>query len=169
MSSIGAVDWVIIAVIGFSTLISIRRGFVKEALSLVILIAAMIISRVFGAQLSTLLIDYIEVASLRNVAAYMGLFFATLIVGGLINSLITQVVQFAGLSGMDKMLGLLFGFARGALIVVVIVAVLARLGIADDIWWQESLLIPRFVELGDWLQMIGFEDAAELFQQVTTG
>ena len=169
MSSIGAVDWVIIAVIGFSTLISIRRGFVKEALSLVILIAAMIISRVFGAQLSTLLIDYIEVASLRNVAAYMGLFFATLIVGGLINSLITQVVQFAGLSGMDKMLGLLFGFARGALIVVVIVAVLARLGITDDIWWQESLFIPRFVELGDWLQMIGFEDAAELFQQVTTG
>ncbi len=153
------------AVLVFSTLISIVRGFVREALSLVTLVAAMIISKVFGPQLSTLLTDLIEVAAIRYVAAYLGLFFATLIVGGLINSLVVKVVSWAGLSGMDKMLGMLFGFARGALIVVVIVAVLARIGMTEDIWWQQSLLIPRFVEIGDWLQMIDWENANEMLQQ----
>jgi len=166
VSSIVVVDWGILAVITISTLISIQRGFVKEALSLLTLVAAMIISRLFGSQVSTLLVDVIEVASLRNVAAYIGLFFTTLIVGGLINRLVVQVIRMAGLSGTDRFLGMLFGCARGVLVTVVAVAVLARLGVAEDAWWQQSMLIPHFVALGDWLQMIGWESANELMQQV---
>ena len=167
MSTVATVDWGIFAVVAVSTLISIQRGFVKEALSLVTLVAAMIISRLFGAQVSTLLIDVIEVASLRSVAAYVGLFFTTLIVGGLVNKLVVQVVRMAGLSGTDRFFGMLFGCARGVLITVVIVSVLARLeGIPEDQWWQDSRLIPHFVALGDWLQMLGFENANNLMQQV---
>ncbi|MFT7684787.1 MAG: membrane protein required for colicin V production [Candidatus Azotimanducaceae bacterium] len=166
MSTVATVDWGIIAVISVSTLISIQRGFVKEALSLVTLVAAMIISRLFGSQFSTLLIDVIEVASLRNVVAYIGLFFLTLVVGGLINKLVVQVVRMAGLSGTDRFFGMLFGCARGVLVTVVVVAILARLGMAEDQWWQDSRLIPHFVALGDWLQMLGWEDANNLMQQV---
>ena len=166
MSLISVVDWVILAVIVFSTLISIKRGFVKEALSLVTLIVAMVISRVFGPQVATLLVDHIEVASLRNVTAYIGLFFATLVIGGLINSLVVQIVRLAGLSGFDRLLGMIFGFARGVLVIVVVVAILARVGTTKDIWWQESSLIPRFVALGDWIQMIGFENAEEVIEKV---
>lgn len=161
-------DWVILAIVGFSTLISIQRGFVKEALSLVTLIAAMIVSRLFGAEASTLLLDWIDTPAIRYVTAYAGLFIATLIVGGLINSAIVQIVRMAGLSGLDRTLGMVFGFARGVLILVVITAVLARLGVSDTSWWQESVFIPEFVALGDWLQTFGLEEANRLFQQTNT-
>ena len=166
MSSVAAIDWVILAIIAFSTLISIARGFVKEALSLATLVVAMIISRMFGSQVSTLLVDVIEVAAIRNVVAYVGLFFATLIVGGLLSRLAVQMVRMAGLGGMDRVLGVLFGFARGGLIIVVIVAVAARLGVAEETWWQDSLLIPRFIAFGDWIQMTGWENADDVLQRV---
>ena len=162
-----AADWVIVIIIGFSTLVSIKRGFVKEALSLATLIAAMIISRLFGAEASTLLIDWIETPAVRYVTAYVGLFVATLIIGGILNSAVVQIVRMAGLGGLDRTLGMVFGFARGGLILVVIIAVLARLGISDSIWWQQSLLIPEFVALGDWLQTFGLEEANRLFEQAS--
>lgn len=166
--TLAAADWVILAIVGFSTLISIQRGFVKEALSLVTLVAAMIVSRLFGAEASTLLVDWIETPAVRYVVAYAGLFIATLIIGGLVNSAVVQIVRMAGLSGLDRTLGMVFGFARGVLILVVITAVLARLGISDSAWWQESLFIPEFVALGDWLQTFGLEEANRLFQQADT-
>jgi membrane protein required for colicin V production len=166
VESISMLDWIVLVVIVFSTLISIKRGFVKEALSLATLIAAMVISRLFGPQVSTLLIDHIEVASLRNVAAYMSLFVATLVTGGLINTLIVQMVHLAGLSGFDRLLGMLFGFARGLLVVVIAIAVLARVGVTEDQWWKDSQLIPVFVAMGDWIQMIGRDSADAVIQKV---
>lgn len=166
--TLGPIDWVIVVVLSFSTLLSIYRGFVKEALSLATLIAAMIISRVFGGELSTLLIDWIETPAIRYVTAYAGLFIATLVIGGLINKTLVNIVRFAGLGGLDRFLGTLFGFARGVLIITVITAVLARLGFSESILWQESQFIAEFVALADWLQTIGLEEAERLFQPTET-
>ncbi|MFN3236598.1 MAG: CvpA family protein [Pseudomonadales bacterium] len=166
--TLGPIDWVIVVVLSFSTLLSIYRGFVKEALSLATLIAAMIISRVFGGELSTLLIDWIETPAIRYVTAYAGLFIATLVIGGLINKTLVNIVRFAGLGGLDRFLGTVFGFARGVLIITVITAVLARLGFSESILWQESQFIAEFVALADWLQTIGLEEAGRLFQPTET-
>ncbi|MFT7091869.1 MAG: membrane protein required for colicin V production [Candidatus Azotimanducaceae bacterium] len=163
--TLGVVDWIILAIVGFSTLVSIKRGFVKEALSLVTLIAAMIISRLFGAEASTLLVNWIETPAIRYATAYAGLFIVTLIIGGLINSAVVQVIRMAGLGGLDRTLGMVFGFARGVLILVVVTAVFARVGVSESLWWQESLLIPEFVAIGDWLQAFGLDGANRLIQQ----
>ncbi len=149
-------DWIILAVIGVSALISIMRGFVKEALSLVTLIAAVVISRMFGNQVSTLLVDYISVPSMRLLAAYAGLFITTMIVGGMINHLVSQLVEMTGLSGTDRLLGMLFGAARGALIVVVAVAVLSRMPVTEDKWWRDSRLIPSFQAVAESIQEMIF-------------
>ena len=97
MGEIVAVDWAIISVVVISTLISIMRGFVKEALSLGTLIAAILIARLFGNQVADMLVDFISVPSLRLAAAYGGLYLATMIIGGMINYLVYQVVRIAGL------------------------------------------------------------------------
>jgi len=167
--TLGVVDWIMLAIVGFSTLVSVKRGFVKEALSLVTLIAAMIISRLFGGEASTLLVNWIETPAIRYVTAYAGLFIVTLILGGLVNSAVVQVIRMAGLGGLDRVLGMGFGFARGVLILVVVTAVFARLGISESLWWQESLLIPEFVAIGDWLQAFGLDGANRLFQQGSAG
>ena len=160
---LGPIDLAIVLVISFSTLLSLYRGFIKEALSLVTLIAAMIISRVFGGELSTLMVNWIETPAVRYVAAYAGLFIATLVIGGLINRTLVGIVRFAGLGGLDRLLGMGFGLARGVLVIVVITAVLARLGFSDAVLWQESQFIDEFVVLADWLVTFDFEEASKMF------
>lgn len=150
------VDWIIVGIIALSAGISLIRGFVREALSLATLVAAVVVARVFGGQAATLFADYIGEPSLRLLAAYAVLFILTMIVGGLVNHLIGHLVEVSGLSGTDRLLGALFGVARGLLIVVVAVAILARMPVTQDSWWQESRFIPSFVDAANRIQAMIF-------------
>lgn len=158
----GVVDWIILGVIVISTLLSIRRGFLKEALSLGTLIVAIFVARVFGSRVSTLLIDVVEIPSVRAGIAYALLFFGTLVVGGLINRLLSEVVKFSGLGGTDRFLGMFFGLARGALIVLVGTALLHYLvPVEEDGWYKESLLLPHFVTAVEWLGPVLWEQGGQ--------
>ena len=53
----------------------------------------------------------------RNGTAIAILFVLTLIVGAIVNYVISQLVDKTGLSGTDRVLGAAFGLVRGALIV----------------------------------------------------
>ena len=163
--TLATIDWVIVGVLGVSTLISIRRGFVKEALSLITWIAAVLIARLFAGQFTVVLEPYIETDSLRVGTSYLVLFIATLMVGGMVNYLIGEFVRMTGLSGLDRLLGTIFGFARGGVIVLVIVALMHYvLPVEEDDWYQQSQFIPRIVtvieEFGPilWEQGEGFLD-----------
>lgn len=143
-------DWGIIAIIVLSGLISLKRGFIKEALSLLIWVLAFVIARMFSANMSTLLVDYIDVATVRYAAAFAILFAATLVVGALVNYLISTLVRITGLSGTDRALGIVFGLARGGLLVVVAVALIKNTPLTESLWWAQSSLIPEFLMLEQW-------------------
>lgn len=144
------VDWAIVAIIVVSALISLTRGFVKEALSLLTWVIAGLVAWLFGGALAELLAPYIETPSLRVIAACSILFVMTLLLGGLINYLIGQLVIVTGLSGTDRFLGMVFGAARGALLVVVAVGLLSLAPVEADTWWRESVVIPHFLLVADW-------------------
>lgn len=90
------VDWAIIAVIAVSSLISLKRGFVKEALSLVTWIVAGVVAWMFGGALSHHLAEYISTPSAQVIAACALLFVATLLVGALVNFLIGELIRVTG-------------------------------------------------------------------------
>ncbi len=146
------IDWAIVALILISTAVSLLRGFVKEALSLATWVAATLIAYMFGAQVSTLLIDHIETPSLRLAAGSAILFFGTLIVGGLVARLARELLKVTGLAGGDRILGMGFGLARGVLIVLVGILLIELTPVAQDPWWQQSLLIPQFADAVSWLK-----------------
>ncbi|MFB1015907.1 MAG: CvpA family protein, partial [Alteromonadaceae bacterium] len=83
------IDIAILAVISVSTLISLVRGFVKEAVSLVVWFSAFFIASTFYVNVATLLTN-ISDQFLRNAAAIAILFISTLIIGALVNYLISQ-------------------------------------------------------------------------------
>jgi membrane protein required for colicin V production len=144
-------DWTICAIIALSALISLQRGFVKEALSLAVWFAAIVVSMLFHQNLQVLLADFIQTSSLRQIAAFAILFFITLIVGSMVNHLIAAIVKATGLSGTDRLLGTVFGVLRGAMLVLVILILMpAIVPIEQDDWYKQSIVIPKFLLMEAW-------------------
>lgn len=143
-------DYAILAVISISTLISLVRGFVREALSLVVWAGAFFVASQFYLDFATFLTN-IEDEMFRNAAAIAILFLATIIVGSIVNYLISQLVQKTGMSGTDRLLGLVFGALRGVLIVSAILFFMdAFTPVAKSDWWVQSVLIPEFKIVIEW-------------------
>lgn len=139
-----SIDFVILGVIGLSALISLVRGFVKEALSLVIWFCAFFIASQYYDKLAVYFTQ-IEDDLFRKGAAIAALFIATLVVGALVNYIIAQMVQKTGLSGTDRVLGVVFGMLRGVLIVsAALFFVDAFTTFSHSDLWGESTLIPEF-------------------------
>lgn len=149
-------DWAILAVLGLSALISVVRGFVKEVVSLLIWLAAAIVASIFHDQLATVLEGFIDTPSLRMLAAWIILFVGVLLVGSLLNYLLGKLVEATGLSGTDRLLGLLFGVIRGLIILMVVLIVIPKiLPVTEDQWWIDSTFIPYFMQYEDWARETG--------------
>ena len=148
-------DWVIVIIIVMSSLFGLWRGFVKEALSLVVWAAALIIAISFRYQASVMLEPHISTPSVRDIAAFSLLFILTLIVGALITRLVSTLVKMTGLSGTDRILGIVFGIMRGLVVVMAILLLApAVVPVDQDGWWQQSAVIPRFLAFEDWATSI---------------
>ncbi len=149
-------DWTIIGILAVSCLIGLKRGFVREALSLLCWVAAFVVAMMFHQPLSVLLSEAITTPSIRQMVAFGGLFAATLIVGALVNYLIGELVRITGLSGTDRLFGMVFGLARGGVVVLAILLLVPPLIPVDqDPWWHQSVVIPHFLAMEDWAREAG--------------
>jgi membrane protein required for colicin V production len=75
-----------------------------------------------------------------------------LVLGGVVNYLIGQLVSKTGLSGTDRALGIVFGIARGVMVVGVLVLLAGLTQLPQDPWWQESIFLGHFVDLALWMR-----------------
>jgi membrane protein required for colicin V production len=157
------IDLVIIGVIALSALISLIRGFVKESISLVTWVVAGLLALRYYAPMADLLEPFINSITLRQWVGGGILFLVTLIVGAIVNFIVSQLVSKTGLSGTDKALGVVFGAARGVLIVTMVVLLASLTPMPEASWWQESSTIEFFQQLAEWIKGVIPADAVGQF------
>lgn len=136
------VDYVILFLAIVSALVGVWRGFTTEALSVVTLLAAIGIAWTFGGRVEPLFGEWVSAVEVRLWAARLVVFVLVLVVGGLLSWLARKLVQHSGLSGLDRLLGAVFGLIRAALLVGLAVIVIEFAELDRESWWQEAQLRP---------------------------
>jgi membrane protein required for colicin V production len=149
------VDWTIITVVSISIVLSLWRGFVREAISLAGWVSAFVIANMFVGKLDNVLTPWIANGTGRYIVAFALLFVVTLIMANVLGSFGAKVMQITGLTLLDRLLGTAFGFARGMIIVLVLVYVLRHLVPAQNLGLlEQSQLIAHIEMLGQWAQLM---------------
>ena len=162
------IDYILLAALLVSIVVGVFRGFLREALSLVTWIAALWISLKFSGLLEPML-GSISSPALKLWSARLIMFILVLIAGGLLNALIGLLVQKTGLSGTDRVLGMVFGAARGVLILGIMVMMFRLLELDREEWWEDSQVIPLATPVAEVLQTYfhaGLEHLEELVPPV---
>ena len=129
------VDLVVLAVILISGLLAFSRGLVREALGLGAWVVAAIVASPFGVfpLIQPWARQRISDPALADTLAFVGIFVVVLILLSLLASGIAGAIRGSALGGLDRMLGLAFGLARGALLVCAAYIVVG-MGIPVDQW-----------------------------------
>jgi len=157
-------DYVLIGIVAVSALISLFRGFVREAFSLAIWIMAFWISWSFFRDLAIHFQTLLSSPTVRLGVAFVALMLVSLLVGGMLNYLLIQLIERTGMTGTDRFVGMIFGAARGVLVVAVLVLLSGLTTLPQEAWWVESRLVPYFQELALWLRDLLPRDLAEYFR-----
>lgn len=150
-NNINLVDLSIIFVVSLSAIFGILRGFVREAISLVTWITALFVATFYCTTVADHL-TVISMAGLRYLIAFLLLVLVVLIIGGLINHWISQIISLTGFSVTDRITGAIFGIARGVLIVAIVIMIVGRSSLVQQPLWIHSSLIPQLQPIADWIR-----------------
>lgn len=146
-------DYTILSVVFISTLISLIRGFFKELVSLGIWILGFWVAIKFHGSCAEMLAPHIANISVRIIVSFAGLVLVVLILGSIFSHFLSFVIDKSGLSGFDRLLGMVFGCIRGVLLIAVILLLISNTAFVEDNWWKKSVLIPHLQVIIDWLRV----------------
>ncbi len=144
------IDIVILVTILIPTLVGVIYGFLNIILSIVAWVVAFAISVKFSAYFAPLLASYIETEVLRNAFAFIGLFMTSLMLLSALGYFMVKLLGRTGLTGADRILGLLFGSALGSTIVAVMIFLAGFTDLSRELWWEQSLLVRPFERTAVW-------------------
>jgi membrane protein required for colicin V production len=135
-------DYVVLTIVCLSVFLSVMRGFVREVLALVGWIGAFVAAMTLGGPVSAWMAPNIADERWRAVAAFGGVFFATLLLASLVAIAFSRLLKAAGLRLEDRVLGGVFGLARGLLIVMVLVLLGGVTKLPKQPAWNDAMLSP---------------------------
>jgi membrane protein required for colicin V production len=137
-------DYSILAILALSVLVGLWRGFVSEVLALVCWVLAFWLAWMFGPVVAELFSTSISTPSVRIILGYTLCFIGVLMMGAIVAFLMRKLVSGTGLSGTDRLLGMVFGLVRGAMLVILLVMLMKFTPATRDDWWQASRMLPPF-------------------------
>lgn len=144
-------DYILIAIVGLSMVLSLWRGFVREIISLIGLVAAFLVASRVSGSAGNFLGQWISNGTLADIAGFGLVFVIIMLLVGIIGAIIRKLVDLADLTATDRTLGVFFGLARGMLLIALCFLVYTSYTKPDAPWLKKSLLAPYAISLGDLL------------------
>ena len=138
------VDAVVLAALVLSLGLGIFRGIVREILSLSSWIISIWLAYVYGDDLAIVVVPWVESERLSGLIGYVVVFVTVLVLLSLVGALLLKLFRIAGLSGASRLLGGLFGFLRGLVIVTVLLFSAEWTPATSQAWFRDSQIVPYF-------------------------
>lgn len=139
-------DYALILVIGISTTFAAMRGFLREVVSLASWVVSFTAASQLGRLVEPSILPHVSNPSLAGMVAFGLVFIAALSVMWIIGHLLKALASSAGLSGLDRGLGMLFGMLRGVLIILLGFMVMLAVDTGTPESVRKSLLAPFAVD-----------------------
>src|SRR5215813_10962344 len=133
-------DLALIAIVALSTLFAFARGIVRELIALATWIAALVAAFAYAGPVSALFPGLDMSAAAKHVLAFALILIAILVAGALVARILAGAVKAVGLGFVDRLLGGMFGVARGLLVVVLFALIAGVTTLPKQDWWQNSML-----------------------------
>lgn len=135
-------DYAVLIIIGFSIVVSMMRGVVKEVLAIIGWVAAFYTAKTYATQLMPLLPADIPTEQLRVLAAFLILMLAVLLIANLLTIALSSIIRKIGLNWLNRFLGAAFGFARGLIIVMILVFLAGLTKFPKQPAWTNAMFSP---------------------------
>ena len=146
-------DYLILAVLGFSALLGLIRGFVREAIAVIAWLGGMWLAWRYAPLIEPLLSGTIDHPPASTWAARVIILVAVLILGWIVAGILSYLLQHSALSvAVDRLLGLVFGLVRGAVVIAAIVMLAQFLRVDEARWYKKSSLLPYVAQYTGWIQ-----------------
>lgn len=162
-------DYLVIAAILISAVAGAMRGFLREVVAFGAWIVALFLAWHFSDLVEPYLGGALADPNVRPWAARVIIVVLVLLLGVAIGSLLSHFVRLSIFSGMDRLLGFLFGLLRGFVLLGVFVILGQLLRLSEEGWWRHSLLIPHGESIANGLRsLVGEAHVAHARGEVKT-
>jgi membrane protein required for colicin V production len=144
---VSGADWIILAVILVSVAQAAAEGFFHAAFSMAGLVLAYLLAAWQYHRLAAWFAPNLKSPWLGDIAGFLIIFLAVLVLAGIAGKIARWAVKEAGLSIVDRVLGAALGLARGALIVSVVLMGMTAFTPTSK-WLEGSEFAPYFQVVG---------------------
>jgi len=121
----GIADWIILAFLVFSVIGAATEGFFHEAFGMAGLVVGYLLAAWQYHRLAGWFAPHLKSLWLGEIAGFLIIFFAVLIIAGFAGRTARWTMKKAGLSSIDRALGAVLGLLRGVLVVAVVLTAMA--------------------------------------------
>lgn len=135
-------DYAVLMVIAASLLLGFWRGVVGEVLALAAWVLAFFVAREFAQPVSEFYGSLLGDRSMQYLAGFATVFVAVLVVVGIARLVVSFLLRAVGLGLIDRMLGAIFGIARGVLVVLIAVMLGGLTPLPREPWWKNAVFAP---------------------------
>ena len=147
-------DYVILLLMAFSCVAGLYRGLLREVVSLVTWVLAVLLAWHMASLLEPQLGGALANEAVRPWAARVIIFVIVMLVGSAVGALITHFVRLALLGSVDRMLGFLFGFLRGVVVLGLLAMLCHAVRLNEEHWYRNSTLVPYAEHAGNVLRAL---------------